>query len=219
MIAALIVVASALAAEPSVEVWAGHAIVSGKRSVPILGKVEAKTESWVLARVTRKKDGFELEQRSCEVRLSNPLGVKLALNAGAAELLPPLFIEYVRKPDGRYYQAPSTTGWDKEDVDRDKSPGMTVNIDASICDGKLFVGIKTKSMSRGVLKNDSVLRGEIKAQIAQHVLGHEGACIGLLADDANEAAVGSFAYVPTSTSATCASLAIDRWPIRASAPR
>jgi hypothetical protein len=208
----LALVLSLVAAEPSAEVWAGHAVVVGQRSVPIAGKVEATTESWVLARVVRTKDGFRIEQKSCAVELSNPLGVKLFMNPGAAEKLPAIIIEYVRRADGKYYQAPSTSGWGKEDVDGDGSPGLTVNVDAPICGGKLFVGIQTKSMSRGVMAADGVLRGEIKAQIAQDVLGSEGKCLGALADDADEAASGAFAYVPTSSTAACATLPRAKYP-------
>lgn len=199
------------------ELWAGHAIVAGKRAVPFLGKVEAKTESWVLARVERTPNGFRLEQQSCRVELSNPLGVDLKMNPGAAEKLPPLIIEYVKRPDGKYYQAPSVSGWAEEDVDKDGKPGMTVNVEAPICGGKLFVGLKTKSMSRGELSADGVMRGEIKAQVAQKVIGTEGACLGVLSNDADDPAGGNFAYVPTSSVATCASLtAASRWPVLAS---
>lgn len=198
------------------ELWAGHAVVTGKRSVPFLGKVEAKTESWVVARVERTANGFRLEQKSCRVELSNPLGVELKMNPGAAEKLPALIIEYVKRPDGKYYQAPSVSGWGAEDVDGDGKPGMTVNVSAPICGGKLFVGLKTKSMSRGELSPDGVMRGEIKAQVAQKVLDSEGACLSVLSNDADDPANGTFAYVPTSSAATCASLnSAARWPVLA----
>lgn len=210
----------AAGAEPrATELWAGHAVVVGKRSVPILGKVEAGTESWVLATVERTKDGFRIEQKSCRVTLSNPLGVDLFLNPGAAEKLPPIILEYKRRPDGMYYQDPNTSGWDDQDVDGDGKKGMTVNVDAPICGGKLFVGLKTKSMSRGTMSANGELRGEMRAKIAQRVFDSEGSCISLLADDAEESAIGSFAYVPTSSTASCASLnALKKWPITAPPP-
>jgi hypothetical protein len=197
------------------EVWAGHAIVTGKRTVPVLGKVEAKTESFVIAKVERTARGLRLEQTSCEIALSNPLGVKLSLNPDAAPKLPPVILDFVLRDDGRYYEGPSTQGWDKEDVDGDGSPGMTVNVSAPVCGGKLFVGIETTGSSRGTLFPDGTMRGEMRAKIKQTVLGTEGACLAKLAGDAEEPARGVFAYVPVEADATCATLAKGRWPIRA----
>jgi hypothetical protein len=218
MRALMVWIAAAIAAEPVGEMWIGHAIVAGKRAVPLLGKVEARTESWVLARVLRSKDGFQLEQRSCAVELSNPLGVRLFMNPGAAEKLPVIRLQYSRRADGRYYQMPATSGWGSEDVDRDGQPGLTVNLEAPICGGRLFVGVRTKSLSRGTVEADGSMIGELRAQIDQRVLGTEGACISVLADDSTESAAGTFAYVPTSTAATCATYSRDRWPVRAKEP-
>jgi hypothetical protein len=215
MSAAAVLLFLAAAAEP-IEIWAGHAVVVGKRSVPILGKVEAATESWVIARVSRTKDGIHIEQKSCRVELSNPLGVDLFLNPGAAEKLPAIILDFKRRPDGMYYQDPNISGWAEEDVDGDGKKGLTVNVDAPICGGKLFVGLKTKSMSRGTISAGGEMRGEMKAKIGQKVYGTEGACISLLADDVEEAANGAFAYVRTSSTASCASLSVlPKWPILA----
>jgi hypothetical protein len=200
------------------ELWAGHAVVIGHRSVPFLGKVEARTESLVLAKITRTSDAISFDQVSCEIDLINPTGVKLSLNPGAAEKLPPVHLDFDRRGDGLWYQREATSGWKEEDVDRDGHPGMTVNVDAPICGGKLFVSLNTTSVARGQLAADSSMKGQLRAKVKQIVLDTEGACLSVLVRDSEERAAGAFAYVPVPKSSTCESLKKAPWPVKASVP-
>jgi hypothetical protein len=200
------------------EVWAGGAILIGHRAVPILGKVEARTESFVLAKVTRTPQKIVLEQKSCLVQLMNPIGVKLALNKDAAEKLPPVELIFEKKGDGYWHQAPATTAWQKEDVDHDGRPGLTVNVDAPVCGGKLFVSLDTTSIARGTLASDGTLKGELKAKVRQVVLDTEGACLSVLIKDSDEKSRGTFAYGPVPDDSTCDSLIKAGWPVRAPEP-
>jgi hypothetical protein len=200
------------------EVWAGHAVVIGHRNVPFLGKVEARTESYVLAKVTKRGDTITLDQVSCAVDLQNPTGVKLSLNPDAPERLPPVRLEFEKKSDGLWYQHEATSGWDKEDVDADGHPGMTVNVDAPICGGKLFVGAHTTSLARGSPTPEGGLKGQMKLKVRQTVIDTEGACLSILVKDSEEKAAGYFAYAPVPKDATCESLKKGGWPVTAAPP-
>jgi hypothetical protein len=201
------------ASAETTELWAGRAMMTGHRSVPFLGKVEAKTDSFVLAKVVRKGNTITFDQINCKLDLMNPIGVILTLNPGAAEKIPPVHLVFEKRPDGWWHQHETTTGWDKEDVDGDGHPGLTINVEAPVCGGKLFVGLHTTSIARGTLTPEGGMKGQLKAKGKQAVIDTEGACLSVLVRDSDESAAGTFAYVPVPKDSTCASLSKEAWPL------
>lgn len=203
---------SAERAGPKSELWAGRALLVGHRAVPFLGKVEARTESFVLAKVTRVGATMRLEQTSCVINLSNAAGVKLSLNPDAPQRLPAMQLVFDKRRDGMWYQRTVSAGWKSEDVDGDQKPGMTVNVDAPLCGGAIYVGLETRNVSRGTTGAGGGMKGEMKAEVKQTILGTSGACLSIIAKPSEEKARGTFAYLPVDSGATCESLARDGWP-------
>lgn len=195
--------------------WAGHAVIIGHRTVPFLGRVEARTESFVLATVRRANGNITLSQQSCEIRLGNPAGVRLTLNKGAAARLPPVELSFEHGRDGYWHEGPSSTRWSREDVDGDGHPGLTINVDAPVCGGQLYVGLETTEISRGNFGPDGSLRGEMKARVKQDIIDSAGACLSVLARGAEDRSNGAFAYVKVAPDTTCAALSPESWPVTA----
>ncbi|WP_373045867.1 hypothetical protein [Vulgatibacter sp.] len=204
-------------AEPAAveEWWAGHQVVFGTRKVPILGSLDTRTDSFLLARVVREGDELLLEQRSCRFEIAKVAGVRVSFREGAT--FPPATIRFQRTGD-RFVAQPWSTTWSDEDIDGDGRPGATVEVDAPICGGSLFVGASSRSLARGE-ERDGALRGEVRVEVAQQILGTSGSCLEMMARDSTERVSGSFAYKRVPPGTTCESLLQAAWPVQADEPR
>ena len=214
----MIVAPAGAQAEKKPELWAGHQVVKGARSVPLLGSVETRTDSYFLATVERTGEGtILLKQRTCRVDIAEAAGVQVSFLPGAAPKLP-LATLLLRKKGDAWYTA-FESGWGDEDADGDGNPGVTMQVEAPICSGKIFVTSQSRTQLRGREK-DGGLAGEARAVSDQKTISADGMCLRTMAKDERDSVQGAFAYVPVQADATCESLlAAGAWPVRASADR
>ncbi|WP_373045685.1 hypothetical protein [Vulgatibacter sp.] len=209
--------AAAAEEAPKRELWAGHQVVVGARDVPVLGDVETRTDSFVLAEVERAADGtLKLVQRACRVAIAPAAGVKVSFLPGAEPKLPPASFALQKKGD-RWY-ADFLSGWKAEDADGDGKPGATMEVDAPLCSGKLFVTSDSRTKLRGREERGGLV-GETRAISDQKTLDAEGACLKMMASDTRDAVEGTFAYAPVPEGTTCEALLAGTWPVKAAEPR
>ena len=203
--------AQASSAGPSpVEMWAGHQITFGSRKIPFRGRVQTRTDNYVLARVDRRGEELVLTQKACRVEFKPVGGVQVRMDAQA---LPA--DRFTFEPKGRdELVGRSSVSWGAEDIDRDGNPGMTVVVDSSVCSGDLYVSNDSRTSARAVLARNG-LRGLANVRVRQEILGTEGMCLGMVAKDTDERVRGPFAYVEVEPDATCESLLRGGWPIDA----
>lgn len=187
--------------------FAGHQVTYGSRKIPFRGKVETRTDTFVLASITRRNDELVVTQRACHVRFKPVAGVSVSLDARS---LPK--DRFVLQEDAGLYQGRSRVAWAREDVDSDGKPGMTVVVDSSICSGSLYVGNDSRTKATAWLRRDGSISGRAKVRIDQTILGTEGVCLGMAAKDTTELVSGPFAYVPVDEDATCESWSVASWP-------
>ena len=129
------VLGGSLPSSPSKELWAGHQVVFGKTSVPMMGEKETRSESFVLAEVTRNSNTITLEQIACKVRFKEIAGIGVHIPTAALLKLPRARIRFGMTPKGIGRATPWRVGWQQEDIDRDGAPGLSIAVDASICSG------------------------------------------------------------------------------------
>ena len=191
--------------------WVGHQVTLGRRVLPVLGTVETRSDTWVLALVSRTAGKVELVERACRVRMAEAAGAKVTLADAAVRALPPTRVVYTRRSGAEDWRAgPWRSGWDAEDHDQDGHPGVSLAVDAPLCGGHLFVASRALSIARAS-DWQGALRGELKVKLAQTILGAEGACLGLVSSDRDERLLGRVAYLPVRGDATCDSLEREGW--------
>ncbi len=195
------------------EIWAGHQLTLGSRSVPILGTLETRTDLFVLATVERDGDEIRMEQQLCKMDIARFAGVKVSLLAEGLPKMPRTNIVFHKSGDA-FVAEPWSTHWAYEDVDGDGKPGATVQVEAPICGGTLFVGSTSRSFAKAT-PAAGALSGELRVSVAQKILQSSGGCLGLVARDTEEKVSGTFAYVPVAAGSTCESLLAAGWPAHA----
>lgn len=199
--------------QQSQEVWAGHQVVEGKRDIAIIGSVPTRTESFVLAQVTRRGDAIDIEQRACRVEFKEVLGVAVRMPTQTLARLPRAQFRFTPKADSSILQAgPWVVAWGTEDLDQDGRPGLTVEVEATMCGGSVYVASATTSEATGTLTPDG-MRGHIAVRVMQEVLDASGFCLRVASQDSNETQTGRFAYRRVPKTTTCANLAKQRWPV------
>jgi hypothetical protein len=214
-LAAIAVLAPAAAGGEAPLLWAGHQVVHGEIHLPVLGRVPTRTESYVLARVVPVGGGYRFEQIACRVDMARVLGSQARLSPGAVQRLPATVFSLVEQ-NGQLVAPPWNAGWGGEDIEGDGNPGITVEVDAPLCGGELYVSAHSRSMARGTRAGDAV-RGELRVQSTQQVLGTSGGCLGVFAGDTHEELRGTFAYVPVPAGSTCDGL-LRSWPVTTESP-
>ena len=65
------------------EHWAGHQVTFGTREVPVLGTLETRLDTYVIARVRRQGATVQIDQRACKVEYGDIGGVKVYVDADA----------------------------------------------------------------------------------------------------------------------------------------
>jgi hypothetical protein len=210
-------VVALLVAQPKAELWAGHQVLTGKHSLGILGSVTTRTDTYVLAHAERTPEGIRLTQWACNVVMAKAGGTDTALNTGAAPRLPLTHTQFVTQDDGSLVATPWTSGWDEADHDGDGSPGVTVNVDAMMCDGKLAIASTAHSEARATLRERG-MEGDVTVRVSQKILGASNMCLGMAAGDSEDQMTGRFVYVPVPSDTTCATFAPSNWPVRTPEP-
>lgn len=196
---------------PHPAVWAGHQVTFGSRKLPFRGRVQTRTDTYVLARIDRRGDDLVVTQRACHVRFEPVGGVQVHMDARA--LPSDRFVLEARA--GGILRGRSRVDWGSEDVDEDGNPGMTVVVDSDVCSGELYVSNDSRTRALAWRRSDGSLAGHANVRILQQVLGSQGVCLGLVAKDTKEEVRGPFAYVPVSEGASCKSWSPRTWPVDA----
>lgn len=191
------------------ETWAGHQVTLGSRVVPLMGRLETRTDTFVLGRVERRGDRLVVVERPCRVSFREIAGVALELSESAIRALPPVEVTFTRGPGREWRAGPWTSGWDGADHDGDRHPGITIDVRAPLCGGALHVASTAETLARGVMV-EGALEGELRVRLEQRVLGTEGLCLSALAGDEQSRLRGSFRYRPVPADTRCEDL--ERWP-------
>lgn len=206
--------ASSTSATPATlpRMWAGHQVMLGQRTVPLKGTVQTRTDTFVIAQMSRDGELVEFTESACRVRFSSIGGVTVSIDA---EAIPPSRTVYVaRDSEPDVWSGRSVVGWSTTDIDNDGHPGMTVRVRAPVCSGELYVSNQSRTRATATLTPER-LEGRANVRVRQSVLGARGACLSAVAEDTDERQAGPFAYVPVDDNATCASLMASGWPVSA----
>ncbi len=207
--AATLALAAADSAPPAAPgLWAGHHVQLGARDLPFRGKTQTRTDTYVLATARRVGDKLVLTERACTVNFAKVGGVKVWLDAAA---LPASTFTLHEADDG--WVGTSHVKWQREDIDDDGAPGMTVNVDG-VCSGQLHVANDSLTMATADVGGGSI-QGKARVTISQRILGAKGKCLEWMAEDSAEIVSARFAYVPVPAGTTCESLTREGWPVKA----
>lgn len=204
-------------AAPQRRRWAGHQVVVGEREVPFMGRLKTRTDTFVLAEIMEEGGALEIVERPCQVSIAEVAGVEVRISEAGVERLPPVRVRYTERKSGELSAGPWRSGWSEADLDQDGHPGITMEIDAPLCGGRLFVSSQAESIARAH-RTAQGLSGQLKVRLIQRILGADGACLSALASDTEERLRGSFRYTEVPEGATCAALLKAGWPVRAEAP-
>lgn len=184
--------------------YMGRTWVSQPKHLPVIGTLEARTDTLVLARL-REEDGVvHIEQVACEVRIKPTAGVRVQMEEGAARRMPAARFELRPSADGTLAGA-WATGWGREDVEGDGLPGLSLRVQASLCSGQLQVSSQTWSAARAWWQ-DGALHGEVEVELQQEILEASGACLRMAAKDTAETLRGGMIYQPVPEGTSCANL-------------
>ena len=202
-------------AEPRVEVWAGHQVLSGKRKIPLYGEKETQTENYFIAEVHRTPSRIDIRQKLCRIDIRPIKGVTPTMKPETIARLPKAHIVLVEKPDGSLAATQWSTGWESEDIDADGFPGATVQISGTSCSGDVYVSSYSATSLLSGRATDDGATGEISLHLKQKILAAKGFCLKLMAGDSDETQTGWFAYRRVEPGTTCQSLAGKPWPVKA----
>ena len=195
------------------EYWAGHQVVFGTREVPVLGTLQTRMDTYVIARVRRSESEIQIDERACKVDYVDVGGVKIYVDPAG---LPDSRVVYERVEGTPHYAMSGTLDWGREDVDEDGKPGMRVYIDAPVCSGNLHVSNRTTTIARAFGDDEGTpIRGEVTLNTHQRILDAEGKCLSAVAKDSYERSQGKFRYTKVKANATCSSLLDAGWPTKA----
>ena len=148
-------------------------------------------------------------QRACDIRFAPVADVSVSMRVDGL----PDSVTELSGTEGKL-QARSRVRWGREDLDEDGHLGMTVDVDASICAGSLYVA--SDSESTGTARfGTNFIGGYVQTTIRQRILGADGMCLSAMADDTREEVAGPIAFVPVADDATCTSLLARSWPVDA----
>lgn len=208
---------SSTIAAPERRRWAGHQVVVGEREVPFMGKLKTRTDTFVLAEVKEEDGALEIIERPCQVSIAEVAGVEVRISEVGVARLPPVRVRYAAHKAGELAAGPWRSGWSEADTDQDGNPGITMEVDAPLCGGRLFVSSQAESIARA-RRTPQGLAGQLKVRLSQRILGADGACLSALASDTEERLRGTFRYTEVPEGTSCAALLKEGWPVSAEAP-
>lgn len=205
---------TSLLAQAEEEIWLGRQVVVGTKPLMIIGDVETRTESYLLARVTRSENTLTIEQQACSVSFGEVFGVQTAMAPATLKKLPVTRFTLTLGADGALTASPWRVAWDETDLDGDGHPGVTVAISSRMCSGELFVASDTLTSIRQASLTDDRINGELTVVVDQLLLGSTARCLMLGADEQHDQQQGRFTYqrLDTTDTVTCADIPAARWP-------
>lgn len=212
--------AATTAAEPPIELWAGHQVLVGKRKIPLYGEQETHTENFILAEVRRTSARIDIRQRLCRIDIRPIKGTLASMAPDTVLRLPRSHLVFDEHSDGGLSAVPWTHGWGTEDIDGDGSPGATVHITGT-CSGDVYISTTSQSTLLSGRASPEGASGALSVKVKQTVLGTRGLCLKLVASDSDETQSGWFDYRRIEPGSTCQSLsAAGRpWPAKARQPQ
>lgn len=198
--------------------WAGTLAVLGNKKIPLLGKVEFRTDTHVIATATRNGDiGWTVTQNTCSVSFSKTMGAEVTLDNEAPSSMPSNTFDWVVDGDGNW-SANWKSGWDDSDHDNDGHPGISFNVKAPFCGGSLYMGSAADQTATGRPTKERVVEGPFKIWVEQRILGTRGRCLNLMTRDESQWMAGRFAFVEVPSDASCDSIEPKIWPDPMSRP-
>lgn len=194
------------------ETWVGHQVTHGRREIPVMGTLETRTDTWVVAEARRiDATTVEITERACRVRVAEAAGARISIPDQAVRKLPATTVRYALHPQTGLWQAgPWRAGWDRRDHDGDGHPGLTITVDAPLCGGRLHVASEAQSIARARWEGPR-FHGELKVKLSQTILGAEGTCLSVVSSDSEERLSGRLGYTRVEAGATCESLERAGW--------
>ena len=200
-----------------VELWAGHQVVIGQRQMPVLGTIENRSDSFLLAEVRHTEQGIELRQRACSMRFKPVLGVKIGMPAAAVRRLPASTIRFVRGADGLLNARPWSVAWAEQDLDGDGRPGVTIDVESPWCSGQIEVASKAVSQASGSLVGDG-MDVTIEVVTDQRIMQATSWCLKAGSKDERLEQRGRVRYQRVAPGSTCEQLQRGPWPVHVDLP-
>lgn len=183
--------------QPRHELWIGSLSVPGERKVPLLGKVEFRTDSHLLAVITwTDENHFRITQQTCQVKFPKSMGAQITMSDHASQRVPPASYEWSRDADKLWSAGPWPSGWDEKDHDGDAFPGITFEVAAPFCGGDLYVASSAQQTAQGRREPNGHLKATIDVHVEQTILGARGPCLNLMARDTTDWMHGHFLLHP-----------------------
>ncbi|MFH1807286.1 MAG: hypothetical protein ABIJ09_00975 [Pseudomonadota bacterium] len=195
------------------ELWAGHQLVTGSRPLPVFGDIETRGESFVLARARITSDRIELEQWPCVFRFKPVLGVSVRMSAATMKKLPRARIRFLATGDQAYRAPAWEVGWDRQDLDGDGHPGVTVQVDNAFCDGEVYTASRSTSTALARRLADG-LEGDVTVRTRERVHDASRLCLKAGSSEREEVQQGRFRYRRVAPGTRCEDLQIEAWPVR-----
>lgn len=194
------------------ETWVGLISVLGSRKVPLLGKVEFQTDTYVLAQATKiSETQWDVTQATCRVNFPKTMGATITLDPKAFERIPTASFSWVIGQDGTWSAGPWKSGWDDTDHEGDGQPGMTLEVAAPFCGGDLYASSEATQTATGRMRDGYKIAGDIRIHVIQKTLGARGPCLGLMARDSDEWMDGQILVKKAPVGTTCDSEV--EWPV------
>lgn len=189
-------------------------MVIGARPLPVLGDLETRSESYVLAEVERQGDTIVLRQRACRFGFKKVLGVGVEMSPRTIAQLPRATIRFRPDAGGGLSARPWTISWGDEDIDRDGKPGASVKVSSSLCSGNIYTASRAVTTAEARLTDDG-MAGTVVVHNQERVIETSEWCLGSGSKGEVERQTGWFRYVRVDPGSTCASLASGPWPVAA----
>lgn len=191
-------------AAPETQVWIGVISVLGSRKIPLLGKIDFQTDTFVLAQATRRSDlQWDVRQTTCRVAFPKTMGAEITVDPTAFGKIPKADFSWVIGQDGTWSAGPWRSGWDESDHDGDGEAGLTLQVEAPFCGGDLFASSEATQTATGRPTSTDLIAGDIRVHVIQKTLGTRGPCLGLMARDSDEWMDGRFRMVRAPAGTTC----------------
>ncbi|MEM6730901.1 MAG: hypothetical protein AAF658_05060 [Myxococcota bacterium] len=197
---------------PPLERWAGHQVVLGSQDLALLGAIDTRAESFVIADVRRYPDKLVMTQYTCRVAMAEAAGVQASMKDTTARTLPPVKIEIPVGDAGGYRPSTWVSEWGSADFDGDGEDGVTVEVDAPLCGGSLYLSSRTTTKAL-VNPYQKAIEAFIDVRVEQEILDTSNICLDLATSDSIEEVAGRVRYAPVASSSTCDSLFRQGWPV------
>lgn len=175
------------------ELWIGSLSVPGIRKVPLLGKVEFRTDTHLLAAVVwLDENRFRITQQTCQVKFPKSMGAQITMPDAASRAVQPASYDWSSDDNKQWTAGPWPSGWTEDDHDQDGFPGITFGVEAPFCGGDLYVSSAAEQTAKGRRLPDGDLQASIDVHVSQTILGARGPCLNLMARDTTDWMHGQF---------------------------